>query len=1086
MLNWRAPSAQAATGGSRAVGAAARTVSLDQDWLFGGDYAEGSELPGFDDAWFNRVTLPHTVTELPWQEWEPARWEKRWIYRRHFDVPEELSGLRLFLDFDGALTGTRATLNGKLLGEYLGGYLPFSYEITEAVRSRGNVLGVVLDSGFNINVPPNRPAPTASTSVDFWQPGGIYRQVRLRAVPQLFLADVFAKPVNVLDAAERRVEVECTVDAAMSAPDGTQIVVDLRDGDRKIASAKVPVTIGKPGRTTVTATLTGLGDIKLWDVDDPNLYTVVATLTVDGAPVHDHQVRTGFREARFTKTGFFLNGRRIKLFGVNRHQFFPYAGGAMSDRVQRKDAEILRRDLNCNMVRCSHYPQARAFLDACDELGLLVWEEAAGWGFIGNNTWKDLAVRDVGEMVRRDRNHPSIIIWGARLNETADDVAFYTRTRDVAHALDDSRPTAGAMAGRHDTQNYVQDVFAQNDYSKSTGPDGKQQPELMSPRTDRPYLVTEAIGTLSGPAKFYRRTETQAAQQGQATAHGRVHNIAAADDRHCGVLAWCGYDYPSGSGNQYKGVKYPGIVDLFRIPKPGAAIYQSQVDPKTRPVIQPAFYWDFGPTSPVTSLSSAMICANLDRLEIYVGGAHHATVTPDTTNYGHLPYPPSFVDFSKVDGSSHPELRVDGYLGDSLVASRKFSADTSRDRLSVSADDAEISADGSDTTRVVFRAADQHGAARPYVDGDVTVTVDGPGELIGDRKFPFAEAGGAGAVWIRSRPHRPGKIHVTVSHPTLGSETVTIGARQVAPGGTPPVDVTLAVTTSPRVVRTGDRVRVTATLTNRVTPALEDVTFALQAPDGWPVSPSGSRKLRVVNPRETVEVSWELAAPEHVAGEETLAVKVTYTANDRPGGAHATTTLLAASSLAAAFNNAGVTDDSDVDTASFDSVGDSYSAQLLAAAGISPGAAVEHKGLTFTWPDVAVGQPNNVVAQGQTITLSGAGTKLGVLGAGSGGNFSGAITVHYSDGTSSSSTLMLGDWWNGPIAGNDSVASMPYVNSQGIGGRERGQRQHAVYVFSTEVPVTPGKQVAAVTLPTGGTVNSTTISGMHIFALAIG
>ena len=118
----------------------------------------------------------------------------------------------------------------------------------------------------------------------------------------------------------------------------------------------------------------------------------------------------------------------------------------------------------------------------------------------------------------------------------------------------------------------------------------------------KPYLVCEAIGTLSGPAIYYRRIDPQAVQQGQATAHATVHNISSSDDRYCGLFAWCGFDYPSGSGNEYQGVKYPGVVDLFRVPKPGAAIYQAQVDPAVAPVIAPAFYWDFGPTSPVTSL----------------------------------------------------------------------------------------------------------------------------------------------------------------------------------------------------------------------------------------------------------------------------------------------------------------------------------------------------------------------------------------------------------------------------------------------------------------------------------------------------
>ena len=493
------------------------------------------------------------------------------------------------------------------------------------------MLAVRLDSTFNLNVPPDRPAPAVATSVDFWQPGGIYRDVWLRVVPAVFLADVFAKPVNVLDPAARQVVVQVTVDASAAtvAPaEVAEVAVELRDSDLVLAAGRAPVAITGPGRATVTVTLSGLDEITLWDTDRPKLYHVVARLFTDGRPRHEHRVRIGFREARFALDGFYLNGRRVKLLGVNRHQFFPFAGGAMPARVQARDAEIIRRELNCTMVRCSHYPQSEAFFDACDELGLLAWEEAPGWGYLGDASWLALASRDIGQMIVRDRNHPSIVIWGARLNETPNNVPFYTSTNELAHALDDSRPTAGAMAGMRLTTDYEQDVFAENDYSSVTGPGGAKQPSLEPPvdGVGRPYLVTEAVGTLSGPARFYRRTDPQAVQQGQATAHARVHAIAASDDRYCGVLAWSGFDYPSGSGgNIYPGVKYTGVVDLFRLAKPGAAIYQAQVDPRVKPVIAPAFYWDFGTVSPVTSLPGAMICANTDRLEVYVGGAHSCT-----------------------------------------------------------------------------------------------------------------------------------------------------------------------------------------------------------------------------------------------------------------------------------------------------------------------------------------------------------------------------------------------------------------------------------------------------------------------------
>ncbi len=764
-------------------------------WLFG-LASEGSSLPDFDDSAFATVTLPHTVAPLSWRNWDPSCWERVWVYRKHFDAPPGPGGIRTFLDFAAAMTRATVTLNGVEVADHLGGYLPFSAEITRQLRPDGNVLAVRLDSTFNLNVPPDRPAPQVSTSVDFWQPGGIYRDVRLRVVPPVFLADVFAKPVNVLDTTARRVVVEATVDAATgptnTGPAGAvQVAVELLDGARTIASARVPVAITEAGQVTVTATLSGLGDITLWDIDHPKLYQVVATLLVDGSRQHDFRVRTGFREATFSLDGFHLNGRRVKLFGVNRHQFFPFAGGAMPARVQARDARIMRRELNCNMVRCSHYPQSEAFYDACDELGLMAWEEAPGWGYLGDESWLALAYRDIGEMIVRDRNHPSIIVWGARLNETPNHVPFYTRTNALAHSLDDSRPTAGAMAGLRLGTDYEQDVFGEDDYSSITRAKRViarrvREPTLQPPvdGPGKPYLVSEAVGTLSGPAKYYRRTDSQAVQQGQATAHARVHDIGASDDRYCGLLAWSGFDYPSGSGNQHQGVKYTGVVDLFRIPKPGAALYQAQADPRRTPVIAPAFYWDFGRESPATSLPAAMICANVDRLEVYVGGEHFATVLPDTVGYPNLGYPPSFVDFRTVDGSSWPELRIDGYLGSAKIVSRSMASDPSGDVLSLTADDAEIDGDGVDATRLAFRAVDRYGSPRPYVRGQVTLAVEGPGVLIGDNPFDFAAAGGVGAVWIRSRPGSPGTVTVRAGHPSLGSAVARVRVRSALAGCT--------------------------------------------------------------------------------------------------------------------------------------------------------------------------------------------------------------------------------------------------------------------------------------------------------------
>jgi beta-galactosidase len=752
-------------------------VSFNAGWRFGPASADSSE-PGFDDSAFTPVTLPHTVAPLSWQHWDPAAWEQVWAYRKHFDfdAPPGTEGLRVFLDFEAAMTHATVTLNGTQVAEHLGGYLPFTAELTSALQPEANVLAVRLDSTFNLNVPPDRPAPHVNTSVDYWQPGGIYRDVRLRTVPRAFIADVFAKPVNVLDPQSRQLVVQVTVDAATSVPAGpTSVAVELLDEAEPIAAARIPIAI-TGAQVTVTATLPDLSAITLWDTDHPKLYHVIATLLAGDTPVHHYRVRTGFREAAFTLDGFYLNGRQVKLFGVNRHQFFPFAGGAMPARVQARDAKIIRHELNANMVRCAHYPHSQDFYDACDEAGLMAWEEAPGWGYLGDDAWLALAYRDIGDMIVRDRNHPSIIIWGARLNETPNNVAFYTSTNELAHALDDSRQTAGAMPGMWDTLDFEQDVFGEDDYSSVKDATGTKQPTLHAPvdAAGKPYLVSEAVGTLSGPAIYYRRTDPQAVQQGQATAHARVHDLAGSDDRYCGLLAWTGIDYPSGSGNQFQGVKYTGVVDEFRVPKPGAAIYQAQADPRTKPVIAPAFYWDLGPASPVTSLGNAMICANLDRLELYIAGEPFATLLPDAAAYPNLAHPPSFADFTAVDASSLPDLRIDGYLGPDLVASRSFAADPSGDALTLAADDPELAADGTDATRLWFRAVDRYGAPRPYVTGQVTLDIDGPAVLVGDNPFDFAAAGGVGAVWLRSLPGSPGPVTVTATHPTLGTAVTSI------------------------------------------------------------------------------------------------------------------------------------------------------------------------------------------------------------------------------------------------------------------------------------------------------------------------
>jgi beta-galactosidase len=747
---------------------------LDQNWLFGGKQSADALKPDFADAAFSSVTLPHCVAKLSWQGWHPDQWEDIWIYRRHFSAPKEFENRRVFLDFDGVMNGVSPVINGHELPARAGGYLPFHYEITDWIKDGDNVLAVAVDSRWN-KVPPDG-NPKGPTSVDYLEPGGIVRSVALRAVPKIFICDVFAKPVDVLDAS-RRVEVQCIIDAAAMPERPLQIKVEMLDGDRHVASVSKNVDLEKVGETTIALTLSDLGNVKLWDVDAPQLYQIITTLILDGEPLHDFHTRIGLREARFDVDGFFLNGRRFRLFGLNRHEIFPYVGFAMPSRVMRRDAEILKREFNVNIVRCSHYPQTEAFLDACDELGLMVWQETPGWGYLGDDAWKELVFRDVGEMIRRDRNHPAIIVWGVRVNESKNDPPLYERTKALAKSLDGSRPTSGSMTS-HSTKGWHQDVFALDDYhSASDGSVG-----IEAPLPDVPYMLAETVGQFSYVAKKgfnnkYRRAGDLTLQTSQALFHAQAHDRAANYPRFCGVIAWCAFDYSS-QVNAYNEVKCPGVADVFRIPKLGASFYQAQVSPKVKPTIQPDFYWDFGGQSPHGPGKNAAIFSNCDRLEIFVDGKQTAIVKPDRTNYPHLLCPPFFCDLEIENTIGKPELRIDGYVGDNLVLSRSFSSDTRADTLFLAADDAELVGDGVDATRLVFKVVDKFGAERASAGGEINFEITGPGVIVGDNPFTLMDdSGGVGAIWIKTVPNGSGIITVKAVHSSLGVKIATINVQ---------------------------------------------------------------------------------------------------------------------------------------------------------------------------------------------------------------------------------------------------------------------------------------------------------------------
>jgi len=730
-----------------------RILPLNRNWRYGGpvtDHTGDYTAAGFDDSRFDRVTIPHTNKRLPWHSFDDRDYQFVSIYRRHLKPPQELKGRRHFVDFGGVMTAATVWLNGRRLGEYLGGYTPFSFELTDHVKwGDDNVLAVEVDSTERAAIPP------FGGRIDYLTFGGIYREVALRVVGETFIENVFAKPVNVLQD-DRRVDVRCFLNSKAAPTAPMKLIAELRDGERVMATKSSDVL--PPGAPHYDVQLNNLGSIELWDLEQPKLYQVCVRL-MDGERVSDHnETRIGFREARFTPEGFHLNGKHIKLRGLNRHQTFPYVGQAMPARVQRRDAWVLRKELKCNIVRTSHYPQSPHFLDACDEYGLLVLEEIPGWQHIGDQKWKDLAVDNVERMIRRDWNHPSIILWGVRVNESQDDHDFYTRTNQLAHALDDSRQTGG-IRYKYDSE-LLEDVMTMNDF---------QLP--LRPPNHPLYLNTEFIGHMY-PTK---RNDNIERITEHTMRHARVHNQLGSDKRYAGGIGWCAFDYNTHS-NFCSGdrICYHGVADIFRIPKPAAGFYKSQCDPKEEIVFEPAFDWSRGDRN--ESFNIAMICSNCEHLKIYIGNRLVAEVDPDRQNFGNLAHPPFVANIRDGLRGGWGDLKIEGYIGGNLVITKMMSGKGVDQQLLLEPDDRELIGDGIDATRVVLKVTDEFGAVRPFANAAIALSLEGPGEIIGEN--PFSLFGGVGAVWIKTK-ESAGIIRFTARHQKLGSKTIELRVKSV-------------------------------------------------------------------------------------------------------------------------------------------------------------------------------------------------------------------------------------------------------------------------------------------------------------------
>ena len=442
----------------------AERIYLNDGWLFGTQFDE-SMLSGKCDALdMKPVRIPHAVKETPLHYFDEHDYQMVSGYVRKLDIPAQLKGKVLLLTFEGAAHLSEVYINGRLAGEHKCGYTAFTMDISELVNYGGdNTLTVKLNSREDVNVPP------FGFVIDYMTYGGIYRDVYLDVKEKAYISDIFvstklAERYEDENGIRRCTKSRTTSDIEVTGADPGMIIrQSVSDGKdfRIIGEYELDPVDTKASAYKVRLHF-NTGDVQLWDVDAPKLYRLKTQLIGKDGILDESIVSYGYRKAVFKKDGFYLNGRKLKIRGLNRHQSYAYVGYAMPEAVQKNDADILKYELGLNAVRTSHYPQSHYFLDRCDEIGLLVFTELPGWQHIGDESWKDQAIQNVEDMIVQYRNHTSIILWGVRINESVDDDDFYTRTNRLAHELDHTRPTGGVRC--YKKSNLLEDVYTYNDF----------------------------------------------------------------------------------------------------------------------------------------------------------------------------------------------------------------------------------------------------------------------------------------------------------------------------------------------------------------------------------------------------------------------------------------------------------------------------------------------------------------------------------------------------------------------------------------------------------------------------------------------
>lgn len=758
--------------------------SLNYSWKFVPNFSNSylKELPKEAEI----INIPHTVKEMNYNYQPLEDYQFVSTYEKIFDVDNFDKDKRYFIRFEGYMVSAKIYFNEQNIGFKVSAYIPVEIEVTEFIKEKNNRLLVILDSKEDNNVPP------FGFALDYATFGGIYREVYLISEPKTFIKNIYVHG---------------------DSHGNGEITFKVVGGDKVAYLHKLYSPNGECVKS-FNENRFHIDNPLLWDIDHPNLYTLVTELMLEDKVIATYQNRFGFRDIEFNKNGFFLNGKQIKLVGLNRHQSYPYMGYAASKSLQEMDADLLKYEVGVNVVRTSHYPQSEHFLSRCDEIGLLVVNEIPGWQHIGSTPeWRNQCLKNVKAMVTNQRRHTSVIAHGVRIDESIDDHDLYMETNRIAHELDPFRPTIGVR--NFANSELLEDIYGYNDFICSSLKVGLTNPKKVK-HHDKALLVTEYMGHMDP----YKATTDQEKRLEVALRHAKVINDNFKYKNLAGAIGWCFVDYQThvdfGSGDY---ICAHGVYDLYRNPKYSAYIYASQQD--KFPVLELLTNLKPGDL-PEALFGDIYVATNCDYIELYADDNYVGKFFPNKKQFESLKHPPILIDdlvgetfkeakfsakiakniakalsFAAIHGFSHLKLShkillaytmmryklkysdlvhywnkyvgawggkakvftIKGYIDGEFVKSIEVGPSNSFN-LEVSTNkDTLVNEDTYDTTRIVVRHVDNHGALCLYSSRPVEISVSGPIELIGPNIQSLL--GGQLSIFIKSK-QKAGEGKVTI------------------------------------------------------------------------------------------------------------------------------------------------------------------------------------------------------------------------------------------------------------------------------------------------------------------------------------